>query len=353
MIDVHCHLMPLQAVPDSFFAFFGLNRARIGSLHHFMSKLVPASSRGLVHRLGEIMRLGALGSKDILARLEPCYPPDTVFAPLMMDFEQVVKDPPRVRYEQQLEELVQLQSERPDRIFPFLAVDPRRVGIEELVERWVGHDKPFRGIKVYPPFGYLPGHPVLMEIFGMCQARGIPVTTHCAPRTMPIPSDGSWTVTGRAWQDGRALSIDETLHFRNSNKACEFFCNPAHWIPVLESYPALRVNLGHLGGDDILKGGEGRSVGWPAKVLELMAAYPNVYSDISWIFAYQSIHGAFKSLLSSDIGHKLMFGTDAFLVLVVGLLDVLLERYIASLSAEEWNKLSWTNPARFLGLGDR
>ncbi|MBN1945151.1 MAG: amidohydrolase family protein, partial [Bradymonadales bacterium] len=87
-----------------------------------------------------------------------------------------------------------------------------------------------------------------------------------------------------------------------------------------------------------------------AKVLDLMAAYPNVYSDISWIFAYRTIHGTLKSMLSSDIGHKLMFGTDAFLVYVEGMLDILIKRMVASLSAEEREKLSWTKSARFLGL---
>lgn len=38
----------------------------------------------------------------------------------------------------------------------------------------------FFGVKIYPSLGYLPSNPQLMEIFGLCEKKRIPVTAHCS-----------------------------------------------------------------------------------------------------------------------------------------------------------------------------
>ncbi|MEQ8197817.1 MAG: hypothetical protein ABRQ27_07415, partial [Clostridiaceae bacterium] len=89
-------------------------------------------------------------------------------------------------YKKHMEDLEELCKKYPDRIFPFLAVDPRRKGIMDLIEKKVGDGSGmFKGIKIYTPLGYLPTHPDLKPVFEYCSKHDIPVTTHCSKGGMP------------------------------------------------------------------------------------------------------------------------------------------------------------------------
>ena len=47
-----------------------------------------------------------------------------------------------------------LREEFPGKIIPFVYVDPREAGAAATVRRWVEREG-FRGLKLYPPMGYL------------------------------------------------------------------------------------------------------------------------------------------------------------------------------------------------------
>ncbi len=54
-------------------------------------------------------------------------------------------------YKKHMKELEDLLEQHKETVIPFLAVDPRRYNIIELVREKVGWDKPFKGIKFRPP----------------------------------------------------------------------------------------------------------------------------------------------------------------------------------------------------------
>jgi len=52
----------------------------------------------------------------------------------------------------------------------------------KLIEMKVNKGKGiFKGIKIYPPLGYLPTHPNLAPVFDYCVQYDIPITLHCSP----------------------------------------------------------------------------------------------------------------------------------------------------------------------------
>jgi len=85
-------------------------------------------------------------------------------------------------YKKHMLELEELAKKYPGKVFPFLAIDPRRMGTMKLIEMKVNKGKGiFKGIKIYPPLGYLPTHPNLAPVFDYCVQYDIPITLHCSP----------------------------------------------------------------------------------------------------------------------------------------------------------------------------
>jgi len=73
----------------------------------------------------------------------------------------------------------------PVEVWPFLCVDPRYqppngLSLLAWVRSLVWPNGAFRGLKLYPPMGFEPNDPVLLEIFAWCKQNSIPVTAHCS-----------------------------------------------------------------------------------------------------------------------------------------------------------------------------
>ena len=160
----------------------------------------------------------------------------------------------------------------------------------------------YAGIKVYPPLGYCPWpspgdyqtlqdyHDELLKvslIYSYCQAKGIPMTTHCGEGGFDI--DGGYSPS------------------------------PALWSSVLRRYPGLKINFAHFGKQKKHNGSQWRE--WFEQILELMAKYNNVYADISChkptTDNYQEFLDKLKdwirrnpSVAGSDIRERIIFGTD-------------------------------------------
>ena len=170
-------------------------------------------------------------------------------------------------YEMHMKELEKLSKGNPGKVFPFLAVDPRRLGIIKLIDLKINKGKGiFRGIKLYPPLGYLPTHPGLVQIFDYCTKYDIPVTTHCSEGGIANFRKENYVVS---W-DRENLLID----FNSLGKSkSSFYAAPENWIPVLKRWPTLRLNFAHFGGSD----------NWMESIIGIMEKYENVYTDISYL----------------------------------------------------------------------
>lgn len=201
-------------------------------------------------------------------------------------------------YEHELEKTLKLQQDNPDRIFPFLAVDPRRENIMDLVKAQnvlgiqgplVSSQGPFYGIKVYPRLGYTPDDLEKIGLLEWCADQNIPLTFHC--NTTGFPPFKNWS-----WSD---------------------YSDPALWEDYLIKYKdkGLRINFAHWGYKNEI---------WSKKISDYIenseGKYtPHVYTDISCFVADGSMEEAREAYLAKDaLKNHVQFGTDYDVMLLVG-----------------------------------
>ena len=349
MIDVHAHIFNFKYVPDGYFQKFWVKRKDVWKVSIFLDNLLPWTDRDQLSSHAQFLRTGNRESmKDIFDNLVRYYPANTIFTPLMMDLHYGFKGTKDDTFHAQMQELVALRRNNSATLFPFLAVDPRRPDILDLVKQSVGRGKDFCGIKVYPALGYLPTHPKLMEVFTYCSEQGIPVTTHCS-RGGVNTDFFSVRVVGTRYngQEYETIDRNERLVFRS--KWRRYFNDPRNWVPVLERYKNLRLNLAHFGGVDewrlYLDGKKGT---WVDKVMNLAIRYENVYTDLSYTFCHRDFYPTIKKMIAGPLGDKVLFGSDYYMVEMDGHFYSSVNTVFVELTGAELHRISEVNPRKFL-----
>ncbi|HUF30871.1 MAG TPA: amidohydrolase family protein [Gemmatimonadaceae bacterium] len=262
--------------------------------------------------------------------LEHLRPDDGLIA-LMMDItSESEPDRDRRNFERQLRGTAEAAIQRPGRIFPFVAINPRRRAHLEILSRSV-EQMGYVGVKLYPSLGYSVNTPAMRKVFDYCMTADLPVLVHC--------TDGGF------YRDKEAIA--------NSD--------PAMWEPVLDDYPELRLCFGHCGGCRGLVGG-GTPVpdSWAEVVIDMVRSFPNVCADLSYHVDMMGggaletdYFGTLKALLADPtVAGRLLFGTDSWLVRL-NITDAHYWRYFEQqLTPPEFRQITEEAPQRFLGLPD-
>jgi predicted TIM-barrel fold metal-dependent hydrolase len=114
----------------------------------------------------------------------------------------------------------------------------------------------------------------------------------------------------------RARDGPDTDGHRPSGPA-EFFSDPAGWVPVLERYRSLRLNLAHFGGGSQFPGQGTGGGGFAATIIGMLNGrrYPNLYCDMSY-FADTGLEQRLLDVIAAHpvVGERLLFGTDYVMV---------------------------------------
>lgn len=285
-------------------------------------------------------------------------------APLIMDFSRpgprgsdlYYNRPPAKPVEIQILDLLAginaYRKARPEgflEIHPFLGVDPANHSLESLqrlVGQWFGAFRrgkgtgAFAGVKLYPPLGFdaWPEAPAEREkaefLFGECEARGIPIITHCDD------------------QGFRTIGMEEAWKLSS----------PHRFRPVLERFPELRIDFAHFGrryASPLVRGGDPGE--WRDAIVALMLEYPHVYADFSFNGVapeyYRELSGCLDLLSPADretVSGRLMFGSDFPMCLVK--VESYLEYYRvfegSSIAPALRHRFASENPARFLSGED-
>ncbi|MRR17070.1 MAG: hypothetical protein EG826_11500 [Deltaproteobacteria bacterium] len=211
-------------------------------------------------------------------------------------------------YKHHLLELEALAGKYPRQVQPFLAVDPRRIGIMKLVEMKINKGKGvFKGVKIYPPLGYLPTHPNLEAVFEYCERYDVPVTAHCSPGGMQNFRGKNYVVSGTGdnhWEDFQTVGGSKS----------RFYTAPEKWLPVLAKFPNLRINFAHLGGGDQLAAGE---TAWMKDIITMIRNHALVYTDVSY-HTQKELPGKILKIVRQNecLANKLMFGTDYIMIML-------------------------------------
>lgn len=246
---------------------------------------------------------------------------------LQMDLETGWGFNPRRAFKQQIDDLKEISKTRP--ILPYIAIDPRRAekeGDDEnlyklFLDAFTDPNTPFFGVKCYPSLGYDPSDIRLDPIFQICAEKKIPVLTHCGGESV---STYEKTIELKTANGYEIINITGN----NRKERARYLNEPKHWLPVLEKYNELKLNLGHFGGGTSWKDyGENGTNERIETILEMMENPDwNVYADFSYGLVENDTFPYLKAKLDSapNIAAKTLFGTDYWVVLPAG--DLLIEQ---------------------------
>lgn len=220
--------------------------------------------------------------------------------PLLMDFSQSQKELDGIYYtypaedkitpyiEATVEGMRYYYEKRPDGLFefyPFAGINPVLHSFEflkDFLRKYINTaheyhgfheipEKPFYGIKVYPPLGFDPwpnDYETLRKhryLYEFCEDNDIPIITHCDDQGFRgVPAKEAWKYT-----------------------------DPASWRTVLENYPHLKLDLAHFGRQYAISADKNifslrermkmmPSSPWFKSAAELMLEFDGVYSDLSF-----------------------------------------------------------------------
>lgn len=217
-------------------------------------------------------------------------------------------------FRDEMNDLIDLVAKRPADLFPFFAVDPRRVGVIDAVLKGdlVSKTGPFYGVKLYPRLGYHPDCLDLDPIYKFCSDNDIPITTHCSPGGFPTEE----------WQ-------------------YKDFGDPKNFKNILQKYPTLRIDFAHFGNPDD---------NWRKTIFDLMQ-YPNVYTDLSCYTSTDSLEKMKENYWSSELFRsRCMYGTDYDIMYFTKpiTLQTYFDNFKNSFTEDELINMSLTIPAMFM-----
>jgi uncharacterized protein len=367
MYNVHTHVFTLAHIPDSFLGFGIVPAARIPIIAKIIDwvlrHLRPFKSNDYFDRLAVFVRAAEYPtSKDIFAHMKGYYPANTKFCTLAMDFEYMGAGKTQ-DYEIQLQELVAIKNDEAlgEFIIPFIAIDPRRKNLLELVRKYV-ENHGFHGLKLYPPLGYYPDDPALHPIYAYAQENRLPLIAHCSIGGIYQKS----RISGAVKQDllGKIRPIPRSERWKwwkMNDYLTDGYAHPENYIPVLEKFPNLKICLGHFGGneewirymDDSWKPDQEKpySKSWLAVILDMMQKYPNLYADISYTAEDESLLPMIAVLVRNSLFRsRILYGSDCYMVQMDRS-----ERYFSVnvrgyLGEADFKQIAQDNPREFLGI---
>ena len=313
--------------------------------------LVPFTRADKLSRLASFvsMAVNHKTQKGVFDHLTGSYPPDTRFVLLSMDMKYMgAGDPPR-EFEQQLDELAEIKKDLKDRVIPFIAVDPRRKNIFDLVQKYI-ETKGFGGIKLYPSLGFWPFDAKLDDIYDYALANDIPILTH--------------TTRGGIYYQGR-IKKEWLTHPKTGKpiprqpnwRFCDVFSDPVNYEDVLKDRPKLKLCLAHFGGieewnaylRDSWHSGTSAGDNWVHKIRGLIARYENVFTDISYTLSDERIVPLLKLfLLDPKLRQKILFGTDFYMVELEKAEKKVSVDFRAAIGEPDFQMMAAANPNKFL-----
>lgn len=255
--------------------------------------------------------------------------PDDAIVALMMDIvadNESERD--RRNFLGQIRGTMDAVLARPGRVLPFIAVNPSRADHFDIMRRGI-EEQGFLGVKLYPSLGYEMTTPAMRNVLAYCRDTDVPVVVHC----------NATGFTRDAVSSG--------------------YAHPKHWLNLFTTPgDTLRVCYAHCGGWGGFCGQDAEQIEWAETILSYMDDHPNVYADLSYHVemmirggdAEAAYFGALKKLLKGPNAHRIIFGTDSWL-LRLNVDDAAYWSYFRAMcTAAEFTQLASIAPRKFLGI---
>lgn len=354
--------------------------------------------------------LNSSSQSKIFDLLEKTYPVNTKFVVLSMDMDYMGAGKAIRPYLKQLEELENVKKNNPE-LLPFIFLDPRRIQattnsdgknnystyLKSRIQKRI-----FNGIKMYPALGYYPFDKNLIDTYLFAQKHQIPIMTHCIegtvfyrgkkekiweehpilkynkkgtnnPQPIPLPQSKNydWTTNFTHPLNYHCL-LDKNLLSNYLGYDCDLsklkiclahFGGSKEWYKYrADAWNNYNKNIKHNTKEDYnrlkntLNHKSTRTIWWNASwlsvIYDLMIAYENVYTDVSFILFNEDLYPLLKYILNDPkVSHKILYGTDYYVVTQKKSEKDLHLNLRAYLGEELFYKIANENPRKFLSSG--
>jgi hypothetical protein len=341
LIDIHCHAFTYKHIPRDFVKYpkwipESLVREFVKLKSKDFGKTLSIDSPvKIIEQL--LTKYNEASHKSIK---------NVVLGLLTMDMERSIEGGQEEGFNDQLKGIVDIVKDhrfvsgpldhvaRRD-LIPFIAIDPHNKdvlwkflssfgkGVETPEDLQLPESGVFQGLKIYPSLGYVPHHPLLMDLYAICERKQIPITSHCGGNRTH-PSVEKIEVSYRKINDD-GTEEDKIQSFimkaEDGKRFTRYFNRPEHWQKILRRYPNLKLNLAHFGSNDDWENYrdfptvKDRAKNSIQQTINLLLEFPNVYADFSYAFyTPKNIQAIFQTIQEKpQLKHKIMYGSDYYM----------------------------------------
>ncbi|HBG70593.1 MAG: hypothetical protein A2W93_08410 [Bacteroidetes bacterium GWF2_43_63] len=362
MYNCHIHTFTEKDIPENYYPKLIMKFLRKEStedlVKYFLKYIQKLESKfGIDAEEAErYLQFYIIGSKDsqteIFNDCRNSYPAGAKFFVLSMDMQYMgCGDVPR-DYMQQLTELSQVDQTH---ILPFIHIDPRRNGYFSILREAI-EQLGFKGVKIYPPLGVFPHDARLDCVYEYCTDHNLPIVTHCSPHN-PTHYKGTRKELIELLKNPY---FDVNPRGLTKKDLCDIFTHPKNFQIVCQRYPHARISFAHYGSARMWKKmlcDPYDQDNWVNIINNMIQLYPNLYTDISYTL-YENIadcSNTFYQLLNTflqnpSIRDKVLFGSDFFMPASQETDMQFAEHIRSAIGDELFERISNTNPERFLGV---
>lgn len=356
VFESHFHIFDKYCVTKNYFLLRLLGHLDPDkSVDDLLDEMITSEKDNAVDEIFRILRMESMLEILDYYLQHYAYQQNIICVPLMMDLDEGWYFNAEKSQHDQIMEIKNIMQQRA--ILPFLSIDPRKAtkrGNNNLYKLFLKAFLPdvngnkFFGVKVYPALGYLASDVALWPIYEVCEARNIPVTTHCGG-TIIRTYKNNYDLFGYQIVNNEVVSYKYHLDIANGKQRAIFLNDPKHWEVVLKRFPKLKLNLGHFGGIDnwaeLAHTGQNEAV----ETINRLMAYNNVYADISYNIADKDFLKIFKKNFNENftIRNKTLYGTDFWMALVAGDFKKNHDNFLTKMGTSK-EQIMRTNPIKYL-----
>lgn len=296
-----------------------------------------------------------------LTKIAPFTEKKMIASVLMMDFYKEFKGKiPRKTMWYQIDEINRMADKY--NILPFLAVDPRRVLEENNLEENIynlflkafdpNQNGRFFGVKLYPSLGFSVSDYRLKPFYEVCERLNIPIVSHCGGEMV-----STFEKQIEIYYDLDPLK-KKIIPGNNRVERIRELNSPDYFVPVMDAFPNLKLNIAHFGGNEAWKHESDPDLK-PYRdrvdtITKLMNIYEGVYTDFSYCLTDAETYEKLNALIKSNpkVKDRIMYGTDYWVVLFTKGDKFMpnLKKFVANVLGDQtlMEMMVTTNPDKYL-----